>query len=184
MATDLIRYDLLVQDAMRGVLRKVLADVAEVGCLPGDHHFTISFNTRFPGVKISKRLAEQWPQEMTIILQHQFMNLTVDERGFGVRLSFRSIPEQLYIPFDALTGFFDPSVPFGLKFEVLGDKDEKEASESPAVASELAEEPRQKPAVAHSNPPLASVGPETVKDEAAKDEPAKVVSIDAFRKKT
>jgi len=188
MATDLIRYNLLVQDAMRGVLRKVLADVAEVGSLPGEHHFTISFNTRFPGVKISKRLAEQWPQEMTIILQHQFSNLTVDERGFGVRLSFRSIPEQLYIPFDALTGFFDPSVPFGLKFEVLDDNDEKEASESAAIASEGPEasrrEPKQKPAVAQSSPPLASTEPEAAEDETAKDEPAKVVSIDAFRKKT
>jgi hypothetical protein len=189
MSTDLIRYDLLVQDAMREVLRKVLSDVAEAGCLPGEHHFTISFLTRAPGVRISKRLAEQWPQEMTIILQHQFSNLTVDERGFSVGLSFRSIPEQLYIRFDAVTGFFDPSVEFGLKFEILDGEDETEKSESSSVTQSQAPaepkaEPRQKPSLARSSPPLAEVEPAEAESKPGKEEPAKVVSIDAFRKKT
>ncbi|MGE5370232.1 MAG: SspB family protein, partial [Chloroflexota bacterium] len=117
MSTDLIRYDPLVQDAMRGVVRKVLADVEASGYLPGDHHFTISFRTDAPGVKMSRRLQEQWPQELTIILQHQFSNLVVEEEGFGVTLSFRSIPEHLYVPYAAITGFYDPSVEFGLRFE-------------------------------------------------------------------
>jgi hypothetical protein len=184
MAIDLIRYDLLVQDAMRDVLRKVLTDVAETGSLPGDHHFTISFRTRTPGVKISKRLAEQWPQEMTIILQHQFSNLTVDERGFGVGLSFRSIPEQLYIPFDAVTGFFDPSVEFGLKFEILsGEVDEAAAPQHPAPVRETPE------AKAEAEPPSSRSAKLTVtKTEKTQDaeveEETKIVSIDAFRKKT
>jgi hypothetical protein len=189
MSTDLIRYDLLVQDAMREVLRKVMGDVAEAGCLPGEHHFTISFLTRAPGVRISKRLAEQWPQEMTIILQHQFSNLSVDERGFSVGLSFRSIPEQLYIPFDAVTGFFDPSVEFGLKFEILDQDDEDEKSESaPPIRSQTPEEPKtepkQKPAIARTNSALATVEPTADESKPSKDEPTKVISIDAFRKKT
>jgi len=121
MAKDIIRYDLLVQDAMRGVMRKVLGDVAESGYLPGDHHFTISFRTDAPGVTISRRLAEQWPSELTIILQHQYSDLEVDEEGFGVTLSFRSVAEHLYVPFSAVTGFFDPAVEFGLRFESAED---------------------------------------------------------------
>jgi hypothetical protein len=175
MSTDLIRYDLLLQDALRGVMRKVLADAALAGHLPGDHHFTISFRTRAPGVKISHRLAEQWPHEMTIILQHQYSNLVVDERGFSVNLSFRSIPEQLYVPFDAVTVFSDPSVEFGLKWEV------EEASAAPRD-----ETPAPFPARAPSVAP-APAAPKPVKAERAapeREEEAKIVSIDAFRKKT
>jgi hypothetical protein len=192
MSTDLIRYDLLVQDAMRDVLRKVMADVAETGYLPGDHHFTISFNTHAPGVRISKRLAEQWPQEMTIILQHQFSNLMVDERGFGVGLSFRSIPEQLYIPFDAVTGFFDPSVDFGLKFETLDEKTDEETSR-PSGPSLVQDDPAPKaqpekpaPSPLKSAPsPIKAVKTEKPETEGndQSDDAAKVVSIDAFRKK-
>jgi hypothetical protein len=184
MSSDIIRYDLLVQDALRGVMRKVLADAALTGRLPGEHHFTISFRTKAPGVKISKRLAEQWPQEMTIILQHQYSNLNVDDDGFSVGLSFRSIPEQLYIPFDAVTVFSDPSVGFGLKWEA--DEETVEADEEPAPfptrpspvppapASEAA------PASTSAKPPKT----DTRAPAATEDEPAKIVSIDAFRKKT
>jgi len=133
MAKDIIRYDLLVQDAMRGVMRKVLGDVAESGYLPGDHHFTISFRTDAPGVTISRRLAEQWPSELTIILQHQYSNLEVDEEGFGVTLSFRSVAEHLYVPFSAVTGFFDPAVEFGLRFESAEDALEEDEEEDVAV---------------------------------------------------
>lgn len=117
MADDLIRYDLLVQDALRGVVRKVLTDAAREG-LSGDHHFYVSFRTEAPGVRISQRLREKYPQDMTIVLQHQFWDLGVTEHTFEVGLSFSGVPERLLVPFDALTGFFDPSVQFGLKFDL------------------------------------------------------------------
>jgi hypothetical protein len=200
MATDLIRYDLLVQDAMRGVVRKVLGDIATNGYLPGDHHLTISFRTDAPGVKMSRRLAEQWPQELTIILQHQYSNLEVDESGFGVTLSFRSIPENLYIPYAAITGFYDPSVEFGLRFETADVEEEEEDDEEEAapprpslVSARPAGEPeapaRFTPAARTEKSPSAPEKPRDAETPAAanadKDEGvAKVVSIDAFRKKT
>jgi len=117
MTKDLIRYDLLVQDALKNVVRKVLGDAIRDG-LPGDHHFYISFKTEFPGVRLSTRMREKYPQDMTIVLQHQFWDLSVTEHAIEVGLSFSGVPERLLIPFDALTGFFDPSVQFGLKFEI------------------------------------------------------------------
>ncbi len=117
MGTDHIRYDLLVQDALRSVVRNVLGDVGKHG-LPGEHHFYISFKTGAAGVRISNRLREQYPDEMTIVLQHQFWDLGITEHTFEVGLSFGGVPERLLIPFDAIVGFFDPSVQFGLKFEV------------------------------------------------------------------
>jgi hypothetical protein len=189
MSTDLIRYDLLLQDALRGVMRKVLADAALAGRLPGDHHFTISFRTKAPGVKISKRLAEQWPHEMTIILQHQYSNLVVDERGFSVGLSFRSIPEQLYVPFEAVTVFSDPSVEFGLKWEVEEGPAERDEAPAPFPAR-----PAPVPTPVTSEPLPARAGPKSARldkrpdpgpaAEADKGEETKIVSIDAFRKKT
>ncbi len=116
MSTDLIRYDLQVQEALRSVVRKVLEDAARDG-LPGEHHFYITFRTQAPGVKLSPRLREQYPEEMTIILQYQFWDLKVDHAGFEVGLHFKNIPERLQVPFDAVSGFYDPSVQFGLKFE-------------------------------------------------------------------
>jgi hypothetical protein len=120
MSQDAIRYDLLVQEALRGVVRKVLSDTAQDG-LPGDHHFYVSFRTKAPGVRLSNRLREQYPEEMTIVLQHQFWDLGVTEHAFEIGLSFDRIPERLLIPYDAITGFFDPSVQFGLKFEMMGE---------------------------------------------------------------
>jgi len=117
MTQDLIRYDLLVQDALKGVVRKVLGDAAREG-LPVEHHFYVSFRTDFPGVRLSTRMREKYPQDMTIVLQHQFWDLSVTEHALEVGLSFSGVPERLLIPFDALTGFFDPSVQFGLKFEL------------------------------------------------------------------
>ncbi|MBB3772448.1 hypothetical protein FHS55_003060 [Angulomicrobium tetraedrale] len=116
MSVDLIRYDLLVQDALRAVVRRVLTDVAREG-LPGDHHLYISFDTKAPGVRLSPRLKERYPEEMTIILQHQFWDLVVTDVFLEVGLSFNGIPERLHVPFAALKGFFDPSVKFGLQFE-------------------------------------------------------------------
>jgi len=117
MPQDLIRYDLLVQDALKGVVRKVLSDASAHG-MPGDHHFYISFRTQDSGVRISQRLRDKYPDEMTIVLQHQFWDLAVNEHAFEVGLSFSGIPERLLIPYESLTGFFDPSVQFGLKFEL------------------------------------------------------------------
>jgi uncharacterized protein len=117
MTKDHIRYDLLVQDALKNVVRKVLGDAIRDG-LPGEHHFYVSFKTEFPGVRLSTRMREKYPQDMTIVLQHQFWDLSVTEHAIEVGLSFSGVPERLLIPFDALTGFFDPSVQFGLKFEI------------------------------------------------------------------
>lgn len=112
----MIDYDALQQDAMRGLVRSVLGEVAKSG-LPGEHHFYISFNTRAPGVGLSRRLKEKYPREMTIVLQHRFWGLAVSEDRFEVNLTFDGIPERLVIPFHALMVFFDPSVRFGLQFE-------------------------------------------------------------------
>ena len=133
MAKDILRYDLLVQDALKKVVRKILSDTAKTG-LPGDHHFYISFRTDVPGVRLSQRMRDKYPQEMTVVLQHQFWDLGVTEHAFEVGLSFSGIPERLLIPFDAVTGFFDPSVQFGLKFEIRGEAAESEEAATPKPA--------------------------------------------------
>lgn len=111
-----IDYEGLAQEAMRGVVRKVLARTAKSG-LAGDHHFYISFDTEAPGVSLSRRLKEKYPHEMTIVLQHRFWDLVVGEDRFEVKLTFDGIPERLVVPFEAIKVFFDPSVRFGLQFE-------------------------------------------------------------------
>ena len=118
MAVDHIRYDLLTQEALRGVLRTVLSDAAKNG-LPGDHHFFVTFDTCAEGVRLSQRMRAQYPKEMTIVLQHQFWDLAVSEDSFELGLSFGGVPERLSIPFAAVKGFFDPSVEFGLQFEQI-----------------------------------------------------------------
>ncbi len=153
MAEDLIRYDLLVQDALRGVVRNVLTDAARNG-LSGEHHFYISFRTEAPGVRMSQRLREKYPQDMTIVLQHQFWDLGVTEHSFEVGLSFSGVPERLLIPFDALSGFFDPSVQFGLKFDL---QDEAESSE---------EAPAPTPSLVKSGPRGAASEPSEIKPKA------------------
>jgi hypothetical protein len=199
MATDLIRYDLLVQDALRAVMRKVLSDATREGLL-GDHHFFITFKTRAPGVRLSNRMREQYPKEMTIVLQHQFWDLTVGDQAFEVGLSFHGKSETLLIPFEAVTGFFDPSVEFGLKFEQAGEAGEEpsnapsEASAAPQVAAPAPVRALDKAKPRGSGSEPAEVGPALVKDEAtpanaargAEPKPAeqgKVISIDTFRKK-
>ena len=134
MSKDVLRYDLMVQDALKGVVRKILTEAGRDG-LPGEHHFYITFRTTAPGVRLSQRLRDKHPEEMTIVLQHQFWDLSVSEHAFEVGLSFSSVPERLLIPFDAITTFFDPSVQFGLKFET------QEGAE-PAAAPEPASAPR------------------------------------------
>jgi uncharacterized protein len=172
MATDHIRYDVLARDALRGVLRRVLTDAAEHG-LPGEHHFFITFLSTADGVKLSPRLLAQYPEEMTIILQHQFWDLVVTEDRFEVGLSFGGIPERLVVPFAAIKSFLDPSVQFGLQFEPSEATTETAAAKLPAVP----------PASA-----LPVVAPEPA-EESKDDEPAKanegaeVVRLDRFRKK-
>jgi hypothetical protein len=116
MTNDLMDYEALVRDAYRVIVRKVLTRVAKTG-LPGDHHFYVAFDTTAPGVSIPDFLSERFPEEMTVVLQHDFWGLEVDEDGFEVHLHFDGRPSQLIIPFDALTGFLDPSVQFGVKFQ-------------------------------------------------------------------
>lgn len=135
MSDDHIRYDLLVREALRGVVRRVVADAAKNG-LPGEHHFFISFLTGAPGVRISSRMRAQYPQEMTIVLQHQFWDLAATDVGIEVGLSFNGVPEKLAVPYEAIKGFFDPSVKFGLEFEVAADNTDGAGAEaSPIEAS-------------------------------------------------
>jgi hypothetical protein len=165
MPTDQIRYDVLARDALRGVLRHVLSDAAKQG-LPGDHHFYITFLSKADGVKISSRLHSQYPEEMTIILQHQFWDLAVTDDQFEVGLSFGGTPERLVVPFSAIKSFFDPSVQFGLQFEpseAASPADELSATLSVSSATEPQSEPEDEP----TKP----------------SEGAEVVRLDRFRKK-
>jgi hypothetical protein len=189
MATDHIRYDILAQEALRGVVRQVLADAAKNG-LPGKHHFYISFDTRADGVRLSTRTLAQYPEEMTIVLQHQFWDLVVTETGFEVGLSFGGIPERLVIPFAAVKGFFDPSVEFGLQFEETADNSGEAAGDSTIAASDSgapappAEHTGTAPAVAVVPAPANLESSKTPAEEPA--QPAgggEVVRLDRFRKK-
>ena len=174
MATDHIRYDVLARDALRGVLRRVLSDAAEHG-LPGEHHFFITFLSTAEGVKLSPRLLAQYPEEMTVILQHQFWDLVVTEDRFEVGLSFGGIPERLVVPFNSIKSFFDPSVQFGLQFDPSDTAIEAPAANLPAVAAPSA--------LAVPSPPSASPAPENQDEPAKPSEGAEVVRLDRFRKK-
>ncbi len=167
MAEDLIRYDVLAQEALRGLVRKVLAEVAQTG-LPGEHHFFVTFDTRYPGVRISSRLKAEYPGEMTIVLQHQFWDLTVTDTAFEVGLSFHGAPERLHVPFRAINGFVDPHASFGVKFDPPPELAAVASAEDGATAEERAETPAAAQELA---PAKAEAGS------------AAVVSLDAFRKK-
>lgn len=149
--SDHIRYDLLTQQALRGVVRHVLTETAKKKALPGDHHFYISFDTQADGVKMSSRLKAQYPEQMTVILQHQFWDLKVTDDGFEVGLSFGGVPEKLGVPFNAIKGFFDPSVQFGLQFEEVSETEEA------APAGEATAETKDKPATKKKLPPTPPV---------------------------
>ena len=116
MARDMLQYDKMVEHALRGVVRQALASVITQG-LPGNHHFYLTFRTTHPGVEIAHRLHDQYPQEMTIVLQHQYWGLEVTDDYFVVNLTFSNIPERLKVPYAALVSFVDPSVKFGLQFQ-------------------------------------------------------------------
>ena len=187
MATDHIRYDILAQAALRGVVRTVLADAAKKG-LPGEHHFKITFNTTAPGVRLSDRMRAQYPRDMTIVLQHQFWDLTVTEQGFEVGLSFGGVPERVVVPFEAVTAFYDPAVQFGFQFETVEGDAAEGADDAEAAAVEHPE-----PVVAR---PLALASKPDARQDTAPEEPkapgepkpdgvggGEVVRLDRFRKK-
>ena len=181
MATDHIRYDILAQEALRGVVHTVLADVAEKG-LPGEHHFKITFATAAPGVRLSDRMRAQYPEAMTIVLQHQFWDLAVGDDGFEVGLSFGGVPERLAVPFAAITAFYDPAVQFGFQFETV----EAEAGGEGAATGAEADKPPQMRIV-----PPESAKPDALPASAAAKPPepaspsggGEVVRLDRFRKK-
>ena len=140
---SLIPYDEIVQEALRDVVGRVLREVEETGGLPGGHHFYITFKTRLPGVSIPKHLVERFPDEMTIVLQHRFWDLKVEEESFAVGLSFGGVPAMLHVPFAAVTRFHDPAVEFSLTFQAHGGDDlpeEHEEAENDAPQAEPAED--------------------------------------------
>jgi uncharacterized protein len=184
MATDLIRYDLLVQDALRSVVRKVLSDASRNGLI-GEHNFNIAFKTQAPGVVVPPAVKQRFPDEMSIILQHEFWDLVVSPDAFEVSLNFSRKPERLTVPFDAITGFTDPSVPFGFKLEPkLSEPKAPAPARAPAPAKPLkvkADAPP--PALPPAQPGAAARARESGAKQAEPANEAKVVSIDAFRKK-
>ncbi len=157
---SLIPYDEIVQDALRAVVGRVLGEVEQTGGRPGGHHFYITFHTRAPGVSIPKHLAERFPDEMTIVIQHRFWDLKVEDDGFTVGLSFGGVPATLRVPFAAVTQFHDPAVEFALTFHA-------DAAEAPREEHEEAENDT----------------PEGVAEEEVKDDGSNVVSVDFTRKK-
>jgi len=158
---SLIPYDEIVQDALRAVVGRVLGEVERSGGLPGEHHFYITFKTRSPGVSIPKHLAERFPDEMTIVIQHRFWDLKVEDESFTVGLSFGGVPATLRVPFAAVTQFHDPAVEFALTFH-----------------ADATEAPREEHEAAENDAPEA----EAVPDEARQDG-SNVVNVDFTRKK-
>ncbi len=158
MTNDMIDYAAFVDTAMRGAVRDILRSVEKTG-IPGQHHFFVSFRTDFPGVTMSDMLRSKYPQEITIVLQHQFWDLLVEQERFKVSLSFNNIPEKLVVPFAALTGFADPSTKFGLQFHT-------EANETVPLKA--------------AAPVFENV---VVADEDEVKESAEIITLDAFRKK-
>ena len=204
MSEDLIRYDILTQDALRIMIAKLLDEISRTG-LPGDHHFFITFDTGAPGVKLSPRMKEKYPEEMTIVVQHRFWELEVSEEKFQIGLSFDEIAELLVIPFAAVKGFYDPSVKFGLQFEVqlseelpMGDAPAQMTSTKIAKSSgkskkskgkkskpEMFEEPLSKDELAPDVDAIDPDDPDDTTGTKSDDDTqgAQVVSLDAFRKK-
>jgi hypothetical protein len=176
---DLMGYEALAQEALRGVVKAALKRAAGPGGLPGAHHFYISFKTQAPGVSIPPDLVEKYPDEMTIILQHQYWDLAPGETFFSLTLRFGGQPKRLSMPYGAVTRFYDPSVSFLLQFEA-NDAESKPGANGPELLSLHRKEPGE------AAPKLKAVeeAPAEAESDAAeaKDEP-KIVSLDQFRKK-
>jgi hypothetical protein len=175
MAKDEVGYDRIVERQLRGVAREVLAQVASKG-LPGDHHFYITFRTDFPGVSIGPALKAQFPKEITIVLQHQFWGLEVTDEAFAVTLSFSGKHERLHVPFEALISFTDPSVKFGLQFELKNQQVELQASDKPAAKDSAQAEPAKALPAKKAETKAAETDGEAAK-------PGTVIALDTFRKK-
>ena len=181
---DLMRYDLLVETALRHVVRLALLRVQREG-LPGDHHFYIAFDTRHPGLQLSERLREKYPEEMTIVLQHQFWNLKVHQDHFEVGLSFGGVPEKLVVPFEAITGFYDPHVQFALQFRQPSEEERKLVTGRSEGQAAVARTGQQEPS-GQTDDAATAADAVTDAEPAGKADTVedKVISLDAFRKKT
>lgn len=180
MAKDYIGYQALLDAALRGVVRDSLRRIEKQGLI-GSHHFYLTFKTNFEGVDIPSFLSDQYPDEMTIILQHQFWGLKVHEDEFEVALTFKKVPATLVIPFAALTKFFDPGVPFGLEFKTQELGEAKPAPKAaPKISHGEAVEATPLPQKHEPKPEAAADGEKPAEKPAA---PGEVVSLDSFRKK-
>ena len=176
MAKDFIGYQALTDAALRGVVRDALRRIEKQGLI-GSHHFYLTFKTKFPGVDIPDFLCEQYPEEMTIILQHQFWGLDINEERFEVTLTFKKLPATLSIPFAALTAFFDPGVQFGLQFRgPEGDAKSGSPQMMPPVPA-----PEQNSEKTADTPPAKIA--ETAGEPPPTPQAGEVVSLDSFRKK-
>ena len=187
MAKDWLRYDRLVEDALRSVVRRALLEVAANG-LPGDHHFYVTFHTQDQGVGLSPQLRAQYPKEMTIVLQHQFWGLEIYEDSFTVQLSFSGVREKLVIPFQSVVSFADPSVKFGLQFETAAEGEDAEGDDDAVdQASPVGTARASLPAKAKDLNDLPKQGGKDTAATGDDDKPAvkgaEVVALDAFRKK-
>lgn len=172
-----IDYGNLMHNAMRGLIRQVLDNVRKDG-LPGDHHFFITFDTMHPDVELADWLSDRYPEEMTVVIQHWFDNLTVNEDSFSITLNFGDSPEPLFIPYDAIRTFVDPSVEFGLRFETQDiDEDEQDETEDDLIVTE-----------SDSDVSAFSAAPQKASDIKKSDDDdspvkeAEIVSLDQFRK--
>jgi hypothetical protein len=182
MPNDHIRYDVLVQKALRGMVRGVLDEVARSKSLPGDHHFFITFDTTADGIRMSPRLMAQYPKEMTIVLQHQFWDLKVTDEAFEVGLSFGGVAEKLGVPLDAIKVFADPSVQFTLQFETLAEGAGDTEAES-AAERDIPEASREPPVRKGSVPAVPAESTDANADKQDGKGGAEVVRLDRFRKK-
>ena len=171
---DLLRYDKMVEAALRGVVREALARTAANG-LPGAHHFYITFKTDFPGVEMPASLRARHPEDMTVVLEHQFWDLDVEEERFSVTLSFSGRPERLVVPFEAILSSADPAVKFGLQFQQVAAANEPGADEEPPSRAD-------KPRAGKAEKVEKAAKSEKAGDKAA-DKGAEVVTLDQFRKK-
>ncbi len=179
MTDNTLRYDRMVEDALRGVVRRALENTIEHG-LPGDHHFYITFRTDASGVVMPDFLRARYPEEMTIILQHQFWDLKVGVFEFGVSLSFDNQVAEMTVPFAALTAFVDPSVKFGLQFNAEGAEDSSSENAGTQKSGGSV------PAVRESGElvPVPEAGTaDNDSDEEAEKPTADVVNLETFRKK-
>jgi uncharacterized protein len=188
MTKDGLRYDKMVERALRGVVREAISAAVADG-LPGAHHFYITFKTGAPGVAIGEQLRSKYPDEMTIVIEHQFWELTVTPDEFAVTLSFNNRPERLTIPFAAITAFADPSVKFGLQFQETPSEAAPQAGPQPggepplrlAETPDAEEVPR--PRKERAGPKLVADKPEGDGKPGGAKKPGEVVTLDTFRKK-